>query len=525
MVDEAMELFWEDLDSGEVHIRDKWQFSLKSEFFPHIGLKPSEYTQEFYLFIPNSLQVDSRTYSKNEFYLDETNLIRYKTPEFSFDELTNVHDNRSPLTRVMALCRQKDNEENRKHLSDELKLLANVVRSLLRREVKQMILTLQKEPKTPVSSYLSNCTHKLCSDIRSLRALYKQTEAVYLENWKDPLFYRQLLYIDEFLSDSITYYLTGLLENIRLIGHESYKLVDDELCELLLEEKEIGDTFVKKSSMESIENNGAEAEGILYRFGLLNKFVLDALLLPINRFSSEQHYQERYQQWIGGLSAAVAMFLYFSLFVWLGNVFVINSSPFILLMIIVYVLKDRLKEWLRSFSYLQASRWFPDYTTVVRSPSRKNELGTIEESFSFVELARLPKEIKEIRNREFHTVLEEYQRPENIIFYKRTVRMNAPIAVGARRYGLNIIFRFNIHRFLYKAADPSETHLIIDSATRKLTPVRLPKVYHLNLIIASRAIESDDRSKKETLVQFKKLRLVIDKNGIKRIEQLKTPLL
>ena len=159
----------------------------------------------------------------------------------------------------------------------------------------------------------------------------------------------------------------------------------------------------------------------------------------------------------------------------------------------------------------------------MRSPGRKNELGTIEESFSFVELARLPKEIKEIRNREFHTVLEEYQRPENIIFYKRTIRINAPATVGARRYGLNIIFRFNIHRFLYKAADPSETHLLIDSITRKLTSVRLPKVYHLNLIIASRAVESDDRSKKETSVEFKKLRLVIDKNGIKRIEQLKTP--
>ncbi|MEI8365410.1 MAG: hypothetical protein WCF65_03235 [Parachlamydiaceae bacterium] len=514
MADDAMDLFWEDLDSGEVHIRDKWQFSLKSEFLPHSGAKSSRYIQEFYIFIPNSLQIDERTYSKNDFYLDETNLIRYKTPEFSFEQLLNTEDHRSPLTRVLTLCAENDTPETRKFLSDELKLLANVVRSLLRREVKQLI-SLIAVPE------FASMVMRLRDNIHRLRDSYKRAEASYLENWKDPLYYRQMLYIDEFISDSISYYLTGLLESVRLTGRESYQDVDKLLCDLLLEEKMIGDTFVKKNNMGSTGSDSAEGEGVLYRFGLLNKYVLGALLLFTSRFSSAQQYEQRYQHWIGSLSAAVAMFLYFSLFLWLGNVFVINSAPFLFLMIIVYVLKDRLKEWIRSFSYLRASRWFPDYTTVIQSQNRKNNLGSIEESFSFIQPAQLPQEIKVMRNVEFHRVLEEYQRPENVIFYKRTVTMNPPTVSGARRYGLNIISRFNINRFLLHAADPSESHLALDPETRKLARIRLSKVYHLNLIIVSTTLENANSADGAKKVEYKKLRIIIDKNGIKRIEQPK----
>lgn len=509
MVDEAMELFWEDLDSGEVHIRDKWQFGLKSEFFPQKGSKPSEYIQEFYLFIPNSLQINAKTYSKESFYLDQTNLIRYKTPEFSFEQLLDASSQRSPLTRVMSLCDQPDNAEHRDALSDELKLLANVVRSTLRREIKFLVFALGSKGSAGPSQDFASRTLSLCHHIHQLRERYAQAEQKCLDNWHDPLFYRQMLYIDEFMSYSISHYLTGLLESIRLTGYDM-SAIDKTLCEVLLKEKQLSDLLVN-SGNKSGSADSVEGENILYRYSLLNKFVLDALHLTTNRFSLDQ----RYQHWIAGTSAGIAMAIYFSLFVWLGNVFVINSAPFILLTVICYVLKDRIKDWLRNLSYLHASRWFPDYTTVIKSHEGQGNIGVIKESFSFIESPQLSQELKNMRNAEFHAVLETVQRPENVLFYKRLVEINT-LPTNARRYGVNVIFRFNIHHFLRKAADPTETHLTIDPATRKLISIRLPKVYHLNLIIRSTAIEDDKSPKRE----LKKLRIVIDKNGIKRIEQL-----
>lgn len=506
MADDGMEIFWEDLDSGEVYIRDRWQFALKSEFFPRKGKKNSLYTQEFYLFIPNSLQINANTYSKGSFYLDQTNLIRYKTPEFTFQQLLDINSQRSPLTRIQQLCDQSDDQQHRKALSDELKLLANVVRSMLRREVKSLIFALGSKQPAKSSHDFSQRTLQLCESIKLLRERYAAAEKKCLDNWRDPLFYRQMLYIDEFLSYSISHYLTGLLESVRMTGRSDLAAVDEALCDVLLNEKQLSDLLVSTGNQSGSE----DAENVLYRYSLLNKFVLDALHLNINRFSLDQ----RYQHWIGGVSAGVAMGLYFTLFVWLGNVFVINSAPFVMLMIIVYVLKDRIKEWLRNYSYLQASRWFPDFTTIIKSQDKQENVGVIKESFSFIDPPQLSKDLHTMRNAEFHSVLETVKRPENILFYKRVVELN-PKSANALYSGVNIIFRFNIHNFLRKAADPTETHLMIDPQTKKLIPMRLPKVYHLNLIIRSTSEENGHPK-----LELKKLKLVIDKNGINRIEQL-----
>src|SRR5262249_22367256 len=90
-----MDEFLEDLRSGEIHFRDKWQFELKSEFTISSAAPDTPYTQEFYFFIPNSLQINSTTYPKESFYQELTNFIRYKTPTYLFSDLGDI--NKEPL--------------------------------------------------------------------------------------------------------------------------------------------------------------------------------------------------------------------------------------------------------------------------------------------------------------------------------------------------------------------------------------------------------------------------------------------
>jgi hypothetical protein len=507
MADEAMEIFWEDLDIGEVYIRDKWQFALKSEFFPQKGKKKSLYIQEFYLFIPNSLQINTNTYPKEFFYLDQTNLIRYKTPEFTFEAILDTKNEDSPLTHVNYICDQEEEPLNQKILSEQLKLLANVIRSTLRQKVKELIQALDNKNQKLQTNNFSAEALKLCQDIRKVRDRYVKAQSNCLDNWHDPLFYRQMLYIDEFMSYSISYYLTGLLKSVRLSCRDDLAKVDEQLCEVLLNEKQLSDKLLYGNKTPG---NNKEGENVLYRYSLLNKFVLDPLQLMTNRFSLNQ----KYQHWFAGVSAGVAISIYFLLFLWLGNVFVINSAPFLLIMVVCYILKDRIKEWLRNYSYLMASRWFPDYTTVITSHDEKENLGVIKESFSIIDPLQLSKELNTMRNAAYHSVLETVQRPENVLFYKRVVKMN-PLSSNNRYNGINVIFRFNISLFLRKAADIYETHLRIDSQTKKLLSIKLPKVYHLNLIIRSTFVED----KNHPQIEYKKFRLVIDKDGIKRIER------
>lgn len=503
--------FWEELEEGEIHIRDKLQFELKSEFIPHTGSKVNQYSQEFYLFVPSSLQINPSTYLKTQFYLDETNLIRYKTPEFTFRQLLDLKYGRSPLARVYKICLLDETSDNRQHLSDELKLLGNVLRSTLRQEVKCLMSILHSPTLNTDLEDFHLRVKQLAADITQFNEIYSEIEKIFLNNWADNEFHHKLLYIREFISDSVSYYITGFLESIRLSSNANLKSTDDLLCKIIIQNGRKNSLFIREKGRKNGFSNSVEGENFLYRSGLLNKFVMNALQLTTNRFTLEQ----RYGNWIGGISAGIAMLLYISLFIWLGGVFVINSEPFLLLTVVIYILKDRIKDWLRSYSYLQASKWFPDYTTIIQSLDQKSDIGVIKESFSFIDIKQLPKDIKDARDRESQTILENFQQPENVLFYKRIVEIYNS-KKDNRRNSLNIIFRFNIHRFLRKAGDAIETHLALDPHTHKLFDVNLRKVYHLNLIIRSSSSTKGQSIKTE----LKRLRIIIDKSGIQRIEQL-----
>lgn len=511
-MEEGHESLWEDGDIGEVRIRDQWQVELKSDFFPPSDFPCNQYNQEFYFFIPNSLQINSNTYSKEQFYSDQTTLIRYKTPEFTFSQLLDPNSVRSPLKRLESFSSTAPATADRQQVSDELKLLANVVRSTMRTEVKKLTTKLNFPFTTLHSTNLNHSIQMLCDQVRQLKEVFSSLKKAFLNSWKDTVLLQEMEYIDEFMSNVISYYLTHLVEAIRQKNSSEFAHIDKMLCDLLIQENQIPSELFPHHPFSNQQTLEDKKENYVYRLSLLNKFILEPLQLQTNRFSLDQ----RYQHWIGSFSAGIAMTLYFSLFVWLGGGFFVNSVPFIILMVAIYVLKDRIKEWLRAYSYQNASRWFPDYTTTISSFNKKKNLGIIKDSFSFIDPEQLSPELKASRNAHFHTVLEHVQRPETILFYKRLIKMSAPSAPHARRSGLKIIFRFNIQRFLYKSSDAIETINALDPKSCQLEKLQMPKIYHLNLLIRSTTVPAG----KEAKVEYKKLRIIADKNGIKRIDQI-----
>ena len=81
---------------------------------------------------------------------------------------------------------------------------------------------------------------------------------------------------------------------------------------------------------------------------------------------------------------------------------------------------------------------------------------------------------------------------------------------------MNLIYRFNIHTFLQKADNPTHDFVKIDLESHDFKRQELPKVYHLNIILKNTFI--DENLKEE--IEFKKFRIILDKNGIKRVEKL-----
>jgi len=505
-----MDQFIKELEIGEIHQRDRWQFELKSEFSSESGLQESIVRQEFYLFIPNSLQVNAYTYPKSQFYQDQTNLIRYKTPEFTLNELIDESNVDSPLNRLSKLFSPSSpNSEDFSLVEDELKLLANIVRSSIREHIRQLISIIEKKPLQKEQILVQ--TRHFCAVLTTLRSRYLNVQKKFVKRSQSTNQNTCFYYIDEFQNRAISYYLTGLLDYLRRNDEGLFYDVGQIVNPVLMDEKDHRKEFLKEPKI--CQSDSSSNEYVLYRNSLLNKFVMDVLLLNTARSS----VNSRFQNLIGSLAAGIAMLFFFILFVHQGTILINNSMPFIVLTVILYILKDRIKEGLKTVSYRQFAKWFSDFKTEITSPTHKRPVGKMEEYFSYVLESELSEEITRTRNREFHDVLDAIKRPEQVLYYKKkmTLYRNGEL-LHSRRQSLNIIFRFNISQFLRKADNPTHEYVSIDPSTLEFSKIRLPKVYHINIILRNTYYKK--REKKE--IELKKFRLIIDKNGIKRVEHI-----
>lgn len=499
-----MDKFIRELEVGEIHIRDKWQFELKSEFFASKEKKDQYYLQEFYIFIPKSLNINRETYKKESFYSDQTNFVRYKTPIFSFKEINDDQNKRSPLFRIKVMLSQKDIEE--KNIEDEIKLLGNIIRSLIRQKVLSLIKEIKKDELNHELDKLKDQINIFLDKFDNILQFLKKDE----ENFSIELL-KHFYYVNEFIRNSIYYYFTGLLNYLRNNNKIPNKEFDHRICKIILDQTPFIEPILENldQSYENSKNN----EFIFYRSGLLNKFVLDALLLNIDRTSPDN----RLNNFIGSIAAGIAMLVYvILLFVWQGSILFINTTTFILASVILYILKDRLKEGLKVISSKFAFKLFPDFTTKIKNENGKC-LGVFKESFFFLNDEKLPDEIVQARNRKFHDILEDFKRPETVIYYKKKLMMKGlDNSDFSRRYDVNMIFRFNIHHFLLKADDPQQYYLHLDEETLDIKKISLPKVYHINIIQKKTYIDPDGKKQQD----LNKFRLIVDKNGIKRIEHI-----
>jgi hypothetical protein len=503
-----IEDFWNELSEGEIHSRGNLQFELKSEFLINPHLKRNVYKQEAFLFIPSSLQINPQTYSKQQFYLDETNLIRYKTPPITLSELTDLHYSPSPLNRLQQLFDKPESEFFFKVASDELKLFAAIFRGTLRERVYKLVKRLMQMKSQNREKIWKSIT-LLCTEISQVCQKFRQLQDVVHTISNQHQLIHHFKYVDEFISITIEEFLILLLKEVRS-SEQPDSYTDKQICQLMIREK----LYRKKKHMgpQTIKGDFFATESILYRQGLLNRFVMEALMLNNYRFSLEQ----KQGHILGAFAAGIAMFVYMGLLVWKSPGFAINSFPFVTLAVFLYILKDRIKEGFKTFYYKQAYRWFPDYSTEIRSP-KGLKIGKLKENFTFIEPKQLPPGFLKIRNNYFQEELQALQRHETIIQYKREMVLTPPPLTQIRRRELTVIFRFNIHRFLQKASDAFQPNLRLDSYTQKISERLLPKVYHLNLITRNTYFQDDLPPK----VEINTFRVVVDKNGIKRVEHIK----
>lgn len=505
--------FFDELSDADVHVRDKFQFELKSEYVPLISSENNTYMLEFYFFIPNALQINASTYTKQNFYSDQTNFIRLKTPGLPLAALSDPNNPQSPLFRIKQLY-QNGALANEDRVVEDLKLYANIVRSAIRNRVKVLVDDFHHAGDDSMLQKSNQDILSLCTEIDGIRQTFFEWQDTLSAHWQQSRLKDYAQYIDEFISNISQRYAAGLLQEIATQGkNQSSEMASSQLALRALIAREDLHRRQKQERSPFAEDPDKHLEYAVYRGGILKKFVSEALFLLVTR----KEPMKTFQHLSAAIAAGTAMLIYLYFLSFHSVNPVLDSTAFIILSVVLYAAKDRLKEGLRDSLSKLAVGWFPDYRTLIKTPVNEVTIGVMKETVSFIAPKKLPAEIDAMRNTHFHTELEKARRLETVLYFRKEVTLFPKLAEHHQTaYELNDLFRFNISHFLVKASDPYKEQLVFDPSSQQVNVMRSPKVYHINIIIRKTFRDATLKRQEE----IKKCRVILDKDGIKRIEKV-----
>ncbi|MBI2341880.1 MAG: hypothetical protein HYU98_04025 [Deltaproteobacteria bacterium] len=368
---------------GKLAAHDRYHFELKLGYTLKPAVSTNKYNLEIYFFIPKSLGIHRASYCKKDFFSDLQSYIRFKTPTFSFDNLTDIDNPLSPLTRITKLL---NTTCDRKKLIAELKLYACTVRVALRNSVQAMRKCIRKDEKETLKPLLtSTCLglSKCLTNFRDIRAKFWLPSV-------DEDVRTAFRHVDEFLGIAID----GLLNSL----HNA--IVDSNLDEVLKNELNCiitplisGEFEYRKTHNYAVYTIEGENELFLYRKGILKKIVTSILFLDTYTHEAGTIVKDI----IFATAAGLAMVIFVVVSFWAGHRWSNTSMPFALALVLGYVVKDRIKDWFKLIFSNKMLRWFSDYKTRIKDPATDDKIGVCRHVFAFLYEKSVPHDVMTLR--------------------------------------------------------------------------------------------------------------------------------
>jgi len=191
----------------------------------------------------------------------------------------------------------------------------------------------------------------------------------------------------------------------------------------------------------------------------------------------------------------------------------------VLIIVISYIFKDRIKDWLKLLFSRNLTRWFSDREIKILDPASSKKIGILKEAFTFISEKAVPPDIERLRNIDNITSIDEDGKPERVFKYKKEIAFYPEkiLMVHDRRKDLNDIMRFNIKDFVTQADDSRVDYSCVDPASGRIVTVPCARVYHMNVVIKYSYADAQGQKK----VHYDRIRIVLNKEGLVRLEEVR----
>lgn len=474
-------------------IHDSNTLEFKVGFLPNDGKTYDDFYMNTWIFIPEVLDVNKHTYSKDTFYCDTTSYLRLITPRYELLELTDK--NSLPYTRLKQVCENPVNEHS--EFETEIKMYASIVKSSIRDAYHRILNQSNEDARVSLACDMVEQVKDVLAMYRSQRKTLMESEA----GDQVVVFYN---FGDEFISNLVEQHL-GRLVNLM---NPRQKAIGGPLLPMLTQLLDSEHKYRAKHNYLDVEQNSADNNRqFVYHASQLKKYIESNLYLPTHKRRNTAFLEQVAFSVAAGISMVFATVVSFAFQQTYGNF----TLPFFIALVISYMFKDRIKDLIRNYFAHGLGSKFYDYLITIRVGLRK--IGKVKEGFDFVSPQDVSRHVNEQRARKNPLVVNRGV-DEQVIQYRKYVHLKRKAVDQLSAYpinGINNIVRFNLAGFMRKMDNPTVDLFVNNGdATKEFT--QGDKAYYLNFVV---------QCKYEDKSEYKRYRVCLCRDGIKTIEEKK----
>jgi hypothetical protein len=478
-------------------IHDKFTLEFKVGFNTAQEERPkkySDYVMNTWIFVPNSLDINAAKYSKDDFYRDLKSGVRLITPSYSIHELANDDELLPSKSLISNFKDLHIAPEDTQDLIHSIRMYCAISKSAFRDEC------LAISQQTDATQRIKSC-HQFLEDggkiLNRFRGLMHQLND---QNATDRT--RQVFaYGDEFLSNVLEKYAYRLRDSIRMKHPEDYPRLETLFKEVLFNER----SYREQKGYLCVKADEEKGnEDFVFRASLLKKFTESDLYLNATKRKNTFLVEQILYSLAAGAAMVVATLSSFFFQQRYGNF----TLPFLIALVISYMFKDRLKDWLRLIFAKRVSNKVFDTRTDFRVKDK--HIGWSKDSVDFIDSDKILPEVMKLRSRN-PLFAEVSGKDEKVLLYRKKVQLWPGELAKASPYplrGINDIMRYNITEYTRKMDNPSFP-LSGTWEDNEYTPIEGRKVYHLTFII---------QCVYEGTTEYKRIVVRCDKNGIVNVK-------
>ncbi len=508
-----------DILDARIKLHDRHRFEIKLDIDLDAAAK-SSYEVETYFFLPRSLNVGPHNYGKERFYNSTQRYIRWRTPKMSLGKLCDPGLATSPLNRVRAdlgrVLAGDAAQETVDAICDELRLLGCIIRGEIRDYVKVFVEGLatygEAVPAAQRRLFVGEGLENFLGDLKTLEKALASLKAEVSDPAVPVKVRETMAFFDEYVSLILEEYLTSLVEGLRAnpAARERFGEVEKGVLAIVTAQGR----YRQAMKYPSVLAPGTSNETIIYRRGVLKKFVSSVLYLK-----AEFSEWEGLTQVFFGLAAGAAMLFAVLVTVYFQSHYAMNSMPFVLAVVISYIFKDRIKDWLKLLFSKSLTRWISDRKIDILDSSGGGRIGLLKEAATFIPGRDVPPDISRLRRIDNITSVDEEGKPERVFKYKKEIALYPEVIMKTheRRRDLNDIMRFNIRDVVEQADDAQVVYPYVDAPSGELRTALCARVYHMNLVLKYSYADREG----QPAVHYERIRIVLNKDGIVRLEEVK----